>query len=108
MRDRIEIVHSPEYPNLLSALLPLFIQILDQRTKPNSDIKSDEQKLRRAILEVLSRFPHNDTLKEYAPALLECAMGVLTSDYEENSMVAYRIVFDLHHKNFRPIMSEQV
>ena len=108
LRERIEVVHSPEYPSLLKGLLPIFIQILDHRTKPNADIKSDEQKIRRAILEVISRFPHNESLKEYALTLLECAMGVLTNDYEENSMVASRIVFDLHHKNFRPVMAEHV
>ena len=108
LRERIEVVHSPEYPSLLKSLLPIFIQILDHRTKPNADLKSDEQKIRRAILEVISRFPHNESLKEYALTLLECAMGVLTNDYEENSMVASRIVFDLHHKNFRPVMAEHV
>ena len=101
-------VHSPEYPNLLNSLLPEFINILDVRTAPNSDITSDEQKLRRAILEVMSRFPHNDTLKESATSLLKCAMKVLKSDYEENAMVANRIVFDLHHKISSSDMADYV
>lgn len=101
-------MHSPEYPNLLSALMPSFTQLLSKRTKPNADASSDENKLRRSILEVFSRFPHNERMKDYAPSLLSCVMEVLTKDYEENAMIASRIVFDLHHKDYRPVMAEQV
>ena len=37
IRDRIEIVHTVEFPLMLSALLPAFSTILAHRTKPSPD-----------------------------------------------------------------------
>ena len=102
LRDQIEIVHiGAEFSTLLQTLLPALSAIVTERTRPNPRSESTENRLRHAVVEILSKFPHNETLRPRAEHLLDLVMTVLTKDYEENALLAGRMVFDLH-KNFRP------
>lgn len=99
LSERIEIVHSTEYPALLQEGLPAFTAVLQRKCTPDDP-------LRKCLLEILSRLPCNEILRKHAPQLLKVAMNVLQHDYEENALLASRIIFDLH-KHFRS-MQEQV
>ena len=107
LRDRIEIVHTTGYPSMLAALLPAFATLLSKSIRPNSDTSSLEQQLRNSVLEIMSRMPNNEVLRPYAPQILAIAMDTLTKDYEDNALVASRIIFDLH-KNYRSMPQDQV
>lgn len=100
LRERIDIVHTAEFPRMLSALLPAFASVLSHKVHPNADTTSAEHRVRSNLLEVLSRMPNNEVLRPHAPHILAIAMDVLTNDYEDNALLASRITFDLH-KNYR-------
>ena len=99
LSERIEIVHSTEYPALLREGLPAFTTLLQRKCTPDDP-------LRKCVLGILSRLPNNEILRKHAPHLLQIAMDVLQHDFEENALLASRIIFDLH-KHFRS-MQEQV
>jgi transformation/transcription domain-associated protein len=96
LREGIEIVHTVEFPLLLSALLPAFSTILAHRTSPSPDTSTVEHKLRNVVLEIISRMPSNEILRPHAPHLVAVALDILNRDYEENALLASRIVFDLY------------
>jgi phosphatidylinositol kinase/protein kinase (PI-3 family) len=103
IRDSIEIVHTSEYANFLSAFFSVFAKILQQGRAHFKDCP--EQKLRNVLLEILNRLPHNETLRPYVTELLNLSMHVLNNDNEENSLICLRIIFDLH-KNYRPTLDQ--
>ena len=107
LKERIEIVHTAEFPAMLSILLPAFSSVLGACTRPNPDTTSTEHNLRNVILEVISRMPKNDVLRPHSPTLLEVCMDVLSKDYEDNALLASKTIFDLH-KNYRPMPQDQV
>ena len=107
LRERVEIVHSTEYPSILKHLIEPFTTVLTLRATPSSNPDSVEYNIRKIILEILSRLPCNDALKPHSRLLLFTSMDVLKRDYEENALVASRIIFDLH-KNYRPLLMESV
>ena len=61
---------------------------------------ADQAALRTLLLETLTKCPRNAILRPYATQYLSLMMDVLVKDYEENALMAVRMVFDLH-KNFR-------
>ena len=99
LSDRIEIVHSTEYPTLLREGLPAFTTLLLKKSTPDDP-------LRKSVLDLLSRLPNNEILRKHAPQLMQISMDVLQNDYEDNAVVASRIILDLH-KHFRS-MQDQV
>jgi transformation/transcription domain-associated protein len=107
LREGIEIVHTVEFPLLLSALLPAFSNILAHRTKPNADPSSLDSKLRNTILEIICRMPSNETLRPHAPHLVAVALDILNRDYEENALLASRVIFDLY-KVYRTLPQDYV
>lgn len=107
LRDRLEIVHTPEFPLFLSALLPAFSSVLTSRTRPVADPASVEYRIRHCILEMISKMPSNEVLKPHAPHLVAVAMSVLGRDYEENALLASRIIFDLY-KVYRSLPQDNV
>lgn len=107
VRDRIEIVHTAEFADLLRLLLPSFSSVLTAQTRPTPNTKSVEYRLRHTVLDILAKFPHDDILRPHAPSLLSLAMEILARDYEENSLLAGRMVFDLH-KSYRPALGDGV
>lgn len=107
LRRGIEIVHTVEFPLMLSALLPAFSTILTHRTAPDPDPTSVRQRLRNTIVEVLSRMPSNEVLRPHAPHLVAVALDILNRDYEDNALLASRIVFDLY-KTYRSLPQDYV
>lgn len=107
LREGIEIVHTTEFPLLLSALLPAFSTILTNKTSPTPDTTSTQHKLRNTILELLSRMPSNEVLRPHAPHLVAVALDVLNRDYEDNALLATKIIFDLY-KVFRTLPQDYV
>ena len=107
LRENIEIVHSTEFPLMLSALLPAFSSVLAHRTRPSPDVTSVEHKLRNTILDIISKMPSNEVLRPHAPHLVALAMDILNRDYEENALLASRIIFDLY-KVYRSLPQDYV
>jgi transformation/transcription domain-associated protein len=107
LREGIEIFFSTEFPLMLSALLPAFSSILAQRTRPSPDATSTENKLRRTVLEIMSRMPSNEVLRPHAPHLVALSIDILNRDYEDNALLASRIIFDLY-KVYRSLPQDYV
>ena len=107
LREGIEIVHTTEFPLMLSALLPAFSSILAHRTRPSADTRSIEHRLRNAVLEIISRMPSNEVLRPHAPHLVALAIDILNRDYEDNALLASRIIFDLY-KVYRSLPQDYV
>jgi transformation/transcription domain-associated protein len=107
LRERMEIVHTTEFPRMLASMLPAFSTVLSHLVRPNPDTTTTEHKVRNSVLEVLSRLPNNEVLRPHAAQILAVAMEVLVNDYEDNALLASRIIFDLH-KNYRQMPQEQV
>jgi len=107
LREGIEIVHTTEFPLMLSALLPAFSSILAHKTRPSADTESIEHRLRNAVLEIISRMPSNEVLRPHAPHLVALAIDILNRDYEDNALLASRIIFDLY-KVYRSLPQDYV
>ncbi|KAI8907173.1 hypothetical protein EDD86DRAFT_232632 [Gorgonomyces haynaldii] len=100
LKESIEIVHSTDYPRYLATMLPVFLRIL-----VNAD--PTYPKLRNIVLEIIHRFPHNDTLKNYASDMMKALLFVLQFDNEENAVVGLKIIVDLH-KNYKLLLEDHV
>jgi transformation/transcription domain-associated protein len=168
LREGIEIVHTVEFPLMLSALLPAFSTILATNptnhpsakkptnastpirtaaaaagapsatkqeppksaettsrldetapspTKIDIELQQQQQQkqhhrhyqLRNTILEIISRMPSNEVLRPHAPHLVAVALDVLIHrrDYEENALLASRIIFDLY-KAYRSLPQDYI
>lgn len=107
LKERIEIGPSQEVSNILTTLVPTFSSVLRSITRPNPDSSSDENCLRKVVLEAVSRIPKDDTMRPHAHTVLDVCMDVLAKDYEDNALLASKIIFDLH-KNFRSMPQDQV
>lgn len=107
LREQIEIVHTVEFPLMLSALLPAFSTILTRLTNPSPDTSTIEHKVRNMVLEIISRMPNNEILRPHAPHLVAVALDILNRDYEENALLASRIIFDLY-KAYRSLPQDYV
>jgi transformation/transcription domain-associated protein len=107
LRENIEIVHSTEFPLMLSALLPAFSSVLANRTRPTPDTSTAEHKFRNTILDIISKMPANEILRPHAPHLVAVAIDILNRDYEENALLASRIIFDLY-KVYRSLPQDYV
>jgi transformation/transcription domain-associated protein len=107
LRENIEIVHTVEFPLMLSALLPAFSSVLAHRTRPSPDTQSVEHKFRNLVLDIISKMPSNEYLRPHAPHLVALAIDVLNRDYEENALLASRIIFDLY-KVYRSLPPDYV
>ena len=124
VRDSIEIVHTQEYASFLQHYFPAFSKLLS-RSAPSPEgaaapeaaqgeeeasgtgAAAGESKLRKTLLEVLNRLPHNELLRPYVQELMTLCLQVLQVDKEESALICLRIIFDLH-KNFRPTLEEHV
>lgn len=99
---------SPKQPNHPTTrcrfLFPAFATLLQLPASFQDDTRHN---IRNTILEVLNRLPNNEVLRPYVVRCLVLSMKVLATDNEDNSLVALRIIFDLH-KNFRPSLEAEV
>ena len=107
LKARIEIGPSKDVSSMLTNLLPAFTMVLRSTTRPNPESLSDENCLRKVVLDVVSRLPKDDILRPHSSTLLEVCMDVLAKDYEDNALLASKIIFDLH-KNYRSMPQDQV
>ena len=107
LRQNIEITRSSEFHLMLSALLPAFSSILFDKTKSTPDVETVDHKLRNEILNLISEFPRNEVLRPHAPHLVALAMDILNKDYEENALVASKIILDCY-KIYRPLPQDYV
>ena len=107
LREGIEIVHTTEFPLMLSALLPAFSSVLAHKTRPSADTTSIEHKLRNVVLEIISRMPANEILRPHAPHLVALAIDILNRDYEDNALLSSRLIFDLY-KVYRSLPQDYV
>lgn len=109
LRERIEIVHTPDFSIFLNTVVPTLKDILLIRV-PIQFIDNDENKTRHIVLEIMSRFmgtSHTEVLKPFVLDILQVSMKVLQDDNEDNALIAQRIIFELH-KSFRPNLETQV
>lgn len=106
VRDSIELVHSQEYSNFLSNYLPAFQTILCSTTGPQQ-FDNPVHKTRAIILEILSRLPTNDHLRQHLLLMFSLAIDILRKDNEDNAVTAIHIIFDLY-KSYRADLSTQV
>jgi transformation/transcription domain-associated protein len=110
LRNNLEIVHTAEFPLMLSALLPAFTAVIlasSDRTLPSPDVSSPQHKVRNVILDMIHKMPTNEVLHPHAPHLVALALDVLRRDYEDNSLLASKIIFDLY-KAYRSLPQEHV
>ena len=105
MRDAIEVVNTSEYPKFLSAFLPAFGAVLDAVPAQTED--NVEHKVRKRVLEMLNKLPHNEHLRPHDKTVLAMATKALRAENEENALVCLRVIFDLH-RNFRPSLEFEV
>ena len=105
MRDAIEVVNTSEYPRFLSAFLPAFGAVLDAVPAQTED--NVEHKVRKIVLEMLNKLPHNEHLRPHDKTVLAMATKALRAENEENALVCLRVIFDLH-RNFRPSLEFEV
>ena len=107
LRGNIEIVHSNEFPLLLAALLPAFSSVLAHRTTPSPDTSSIDHRLRYSVLDIISKMPTGNVLRPHATHCVALCIDVLNRDYEDNALLASRIIFDLY-KAYRSLPQDYV
>ena len=79
MRDAIEVVNTSEYPKFLSAFLPAFGAVLDAVPAQTED--NVEHKVRKIVLEMLNKLPHNEHLRPHDKTVLAMAdLGLSTRE----------------------------
>lgn len=75
IKDSIEQLHTAQYPGFLASVFePVSAQLT--ATQPQFERDSELQLLRHAALEVLSRLPANEALKQYATRLCDVCLAV--------------------------------
>jgi hypothetical protein len=80
IKDNIEMLHTAQYPGFLALIFePVCAQLT--ATQPQFERDSELQVLRHAALEVLSRLPANDALKQYATRMCDVCLAVRAPPY---------------------------
>ncbi|TPX61909.1 hypothetical protein PhCBS80983_g00781 [Powellomyces hirtus] len=104
LRESIEAFQDEEHPEILLKIVPKVSAIL--LNEPAVYISnSPAQKLRIALLEIIQRLPHNETLRQLLPGIMNALMRVLKDDNEENAALCLKILVDLH-KAYKPHLEE--
>lgn len=94
IKDSQELWHTKDYPEFLRTFFDPLLSQLASTAPQFAD--SELQKLRHAVLEVLSKLPPNEVLRPYAPRLLELCLTILGTDNQANGVVAMRLLLDLN------------
>lgn len=121
LRDDFELLHSTEYPSVLATLVPIFGNLLntlpcsppDNPYSQSSGIAQNNQfssnqyihRVRHGVMEFCNSFPCNEVLRPYVVKVMAMAIGVLKKDYEENALLASKIIVELH-KNYRQLLTD--
>lgn len=58
-------------------------------------------------MEIIHRFPYNESLKPYVIDLMESMMDLLAKDNETNAVISLKIIVDLH-KTYTTILEPYV
>jgi hypothetical protein len=106
IKDRIDIVHTPDFVNFTNHIFPVLREIILSRVSPQME-DNEENKIRHTVLEICSRFPTTETLRTIVMDLMNISLRVLQEDNEDNAIIALKIMFDLH-KTYRPSLESQV
>lgn len=93
LHGQMELVSTPLYGRFLKVMFPVIVQLLQQI--PQQQPGTPEHKLRRLLVEVLTRLPQNETIRPYVPDLLRLTLRVITSDNEENTLICMHIFSDV-------------
>lgn len=106
IKDGIEVVLTPEYPQFLQAFFNPFVNIL--RVVPTQTSEGIEQRLRNTILDIIQRLPFSppDTFRTYVPELYDVCLNVVKEDNADNGVPAIKVLLELH-KNFRQLLELQ-
>ncbi|KIZ04105.1 transformation/transcription domain-associated protein [Monoraphidium neglectum] len=105
IKDNIEMLHTAQYPGFLALIFePVCAQLT--ATQPQFERDSELQVLRHAALEVLSRLPANDALKQYATRMCDVCLAIVRSDNQKNAVLGVKVFLDLH-KSFRASFEAQ-
>lgn len=94
-----DIFQNIEFANFIRSLFPTLRDIIGSKIPPQFE-DNDENKVRHVILEIFSRFPNLEPLKQVVLDLINIATKVINEDNEGNAIVALKLLFDLH-KTFR-------
>lgn len=96
LRENIGILTSnpSDYASMLSDIMGPLIKFLTVRNLPNSDIRSVEYNSRHVVLEILNRLAYNEVLRPYISRLLHISIEVLKNDYEENALLACKVILN--------------
>ncbi|KAF2743549.1 hypothetical protein M011DRAFT_471297 [Sporormia fimetaria CBS 119925] len=100
IRDNIEsYCQGPQYAAFLSALIPVFLRLLDGQ--PVFVSTSFEQRLRNCLLEILHRLPMNppEAVEPYAARVVDKLMSLVRVENEDNAVLCIKTVMDFqrHH-----------
>ena len=106
IRDRIDVVYTPEYPNFLHSVFPPLRELLMRKTKEQFEDTS-ENRIRHGVLSILHKLPCNDVLKPYVYELMDLSLKIVEVDNEENACVALKIILSLH-KSYHPSLDNYV
>ncbi|KAJ3224028.1 hypothetical protein HK099_000354 [Clydaea vesicula] len=102
----IEIVQTADYQRYLTALMPAFLHFLST-TQPTFQSEEPVQKVRLLILEIITRLPNLEIMRQYVKELMDILLKILKEDNEDNAVVCLKIITDLH-KNFKGYMEKTV
>lgn len=105
LKESIEIVLTGEYSAFLQAFFKPLCDILRTQVPPQLSDNA-EHKLRSAVLDVLTRLPHNEALRPHISELYEVCFGVVQHDNQDNAVPAIKLLFELH-KIFRGMLEPQ-
>ena len=106
IKDRIDIVHTPEFGNFIHHIFPVLRELIVVKIPPQFE-DNDENKVRQMILEIFSRFPSTEVIRPIVMDLMTIGLKVLQEDNEENAIISLKIMFDLH-KTYRPSLEGYV
>ena len=106
IKERIDIVHTPEFGNFISHIFPVLRDLIVAKIPPQFE-DNDENKLRQMILEIFSRFPTTEVIRPIVADLMSIGLKILQEDNEENAIIALKFMFD-SHKTYRPSLESYV
>ncbi|KAJ1978693.1 transcription-associated protein 1, partial [Dimargaris xerosporica] len=95
LRESFDVYQSSNYAHVLLVLFPVFRDILLKQS-PVFVSNAPEQKLRSAILEIIHRFPLNETLKPYVDDILQICLQLIRTENEDNAVLCLKILVELH------------
>lgn len=105
LKEGIEIVLTPsEYSAFVSTFFKPFCDIL--RTVPPQFADTPEHKLRSTVVDILTRLPQNEVLRNHIVELYDVCLNVTQNDNQDNALPAIKLLLDLQ-KSYRSFLETQ-